>query len=377
MARHIAIALSGGVDSAVAAYLLKKTGAQVTALHLRFYASNPQARQRFEQQEAQAKAIAQELDLDWQVLDVDQKQQQLVVQPFINAYQQGSAPNPCITCNKQIKFGYLLDRIKAQGFDYLATGHYAQIIHQQGQWQLVAAQDQSKDQSYFLYQLTEQQLPQLLFPLGKLYKSQVKVLAKDYWPKLESTESFDICFLQGTSLSQFLGSRITNQIGEVVDKEGLVVGSHQGQAFYTIGQRQGLTIDPQQLKRSHSIQLVNGQVPVLYVVAKDPATNRLVVGTRESCFKQQFVIKQLSFVNQQDQLKWQSKQQLYALVKIRNTGRLVAGQIGMQNQQLLVTTKEALFAPAVGQAAVFYQKTTSYDRVVAGAIIDTPAAIGY
>ena len=341
---------------------------------MRFYASNPKARRQFEQQEAQAKAIAQQLGLKWQVLDVEQKQQQLVVQPFINAYQQGSAPNPCITCNKQIKFGYLLDWTKAQNFDYLATGHYVQIIHQQQQWQLVAAQDQSKDQSYFLYQLTEQQLPQLLFPLGKLYKSQVKALAKQYWPQLHPTESFDICFLQGTSLSQFLGSRITNQTGEVVDQQGLVVGSHQGQAFYTIGQRQGLKINQRKLKRSQSIQISNGQAPVLYVIAKDPVTNRLVVGTREACFKQQFVVKQLSFVNQQDQLKWQSKQQLYALVKIRNTGHLVAGQISMQNQQLLVTTKQALFAPAVGQAAVFYQKETNYDRVVAGAIIDTPPA---
>lgn len=373
MAKKILVALSGGVDSSTVAYLLKKQGFAVSAVYIKFYAQDAQQQAIIEKESQVAQTVAQSLNIPFQVLNFSQEQKIKVIDYLLDSYQQGQTPNPCIVCNKLLKFGQLLDWAKAAGFDQLATGHYAQIIQKSKQLYLASAKDETKDQSYFLYQLTEQQLAYILFPLGSLTKKAVIDLAKHANLPHLNRESFDICFLKNSSLQKFLKNNLKSNPGEVVDRQGLVIGQHHGLPFFTIGQRHGFIIDHRALKKSTCINFVSHQPPALVVINKIAERNQLVVDKPETCFVQEFLLRDLHFINQSQQKLWQEKQNFYALVKIRNAGKLIPCQIKQKQQQILVKTKSKIFAPASGQAAVFYQQDQKNLLLIAGAIIDNEA----
>jgi len=264
--KKVIVALSGGVDSAVAAALLKKQGYQVAGVFLKLWPSF---------NEKQAQRVAKKLGIEFRVLNLRKEFKKKVVDYFLKNYKLGLTPNPCVVCNKEIKFGLLFKEIKA---DYIATGHYARF--QRGK--LLMAKDKNKDQSYFLWKLNQKILRRALFPIGDYAKSEVRKLARKFkLPVLDVPESQEICFIQ-TNIADFLKKYLKTKSGRIVDREGRVLGEHQGLWFYTIGERKGIGI-------------AGGPY---YVLDKDVKKNILVVTKNENdLYKKALIVKNINWIS--------------------------------------------------------------------------------
>jgi tRNA-uridine 2-sulfurtransferase len=261
----VVVALSGGVDSSVAAALLKKQGYDVVGLTLRLW-TDP-AGPPVSDSVSAARQSAATLDIPLHVIEIADIFHREIVQFFLSEYARGVTPNPCVRCNRLVKWGILLEQALALGADYLATGHYARTrVAGDGRHELLRAEDLSKDQSYVLHVLTQERLRHAIFPVGGYLKTEVRNLAREFSLSAATrTDSQDLCFLSGENYRNFI-RRNAPQIalpGPILTRAGKIVGEHQGLAFYTIGQRKGLGI--------------SSPVP-LYVLAKDAAANTLIVG---------------------------------------------------------------------------------------------------
>jgi tRNA-specific 2-thiouridylase len=280
MSKRVFVAMSGGVDSSVTAYLLKEAGYEVQGIHLELPVGDTPIP---ETDHSDLEKTCEALNIPLHYLKVETEFKEKVIGYFCEEYNQGRTPNPCVQCNRNIKFGILLDRVLEMKGDYLATGHYARIDRIEADYRLLKGVDKSKDQSYFLYLLGQRELEHVLFPLGGLHKTQVKKIAvKEGLPAAVRRESQDICFLPDGDYHAFISSRVSSEPGEVVDVAGRVVGRHKGLAYYTIGQRQGLGISSQE---------------PLYVIKLDSRTvdsNRPV----ESLFKTSLIAKNLSWISE-------------------------------------------------------------------------------
>jgi len=261
----VVVALSGGVDSSVAAALLKQQGYEVVGLTLRLWTdpAHPPA----SDSETAARCTAESLDIPLHVVNITDTFHQEIVQFFLDEYARGVTPNPCVRCNRLVKWGVLLEQALALGADYLATGHYARKqITGDGRLELLRAADHSKDQTYVLHVLTQERLEHALFPVGEYLKPEIRNLAHAFGlPAATRSDSQDLCFLAGEDYRDFI-RRNAPQIarpGPILTRAGKDIGEHQGLAYYTIGQRKRLGI--------------SSPVP-LYVLAKDAATNTLIVG---------------------------------------------------------------------------------------------------
>jgi tRNA-specific 2-thiouridylase len=362
----IAVALSGGVDSGTAAALLVRQGFEVTGFYLKltpsFYsapskrrnadddsAGTPRRRKIEDNLEA-ARRTARKLGIPFEVWDYEKIFKRKVIDYFKKAYAQGLTPNPCVVCNQKIKFGEGLDLVKRRAFDYLATGHYAQIIQERDVFHLLQAKDLKKDQSYFLYRLGQQELRKIIFPLGQLSKKEVKALAKKWnLPAAQSRESQDVCFLSAASQADFLKREIKDKIipGPVVDLSGQVIGYHQGLPLYTIGQRAGFKITDKKYQRRHQ-----GKMVIHYVVAKLTKSNQLMVGGRKELERKEFSVKNLSFIDGDLESLLKEKN---LEVKVRSTGKLSeVAEINRQRGAIKVILKKPESGIASGQSAVFY-----------------------
>lgn len=233
--------MSGGVDSSVAAKLLLESGYEVTGIFLRFWKdeSAPLAQASFDD----AREVAEKIGIPIIDLDMSGPFKREVVDYFLQEYQDGRTPNPCVACNKQVKLGRLLMYAKDMGYDAVATGHYLRIRRSFGRYHLLRGLDSKKDQSYFLYTLSQEELSRLIFPLGRYRKTEVRQLAKAWdLPVYQKPESQDICFLSGPH-NDFLKKHLSLVAGDIVDQaSGRIVGRHQGLPLYTIGQRRGIEI---------------------------------------------------------------------------------------------------------------------------------------
>ncbi len=267
--KHIIVGMSGGVDSSVAALLLKEQGHQVTGVFMKNWEEDDtEAHCPASVDMADAQAVCDQLQIELHRINFSAEYWERVFTHFLNEYRAGRTPNPDVLCNKEIKFKAFLDYAKQRGADFIATGHYARSYLQGEEFQLLKGVDPLKDQSYFLYLLNQAQLAQSLFPIGALTKQAVRQIArKAGFKNHEKKDSTGICFIGERKFKTFLSDYLPAQPGDIVTVEGKVIGKHDGLIFHTLGQRQGLKIGG----------LKNASEAPWYVVAKNLAQNRLIV----------------------------------------------------------------------------------------------------
>jgi tRNA-specific 2-thiouridylase len=388
MSKKVAVAMSGGVDSGVAAALLVKKGYEVTGFHLRFWKEKVKD---FENKCCDIKSLeaarktAWKLGIPFYVVDFAEIFKKKVVDYFLKEYASGRTPNPCVMCNKYIKFGEFLRYVRGLGFNYLATGHYSRIVTEIPNskfqisnklkiYHLLEAKDKSKDQSYFLYNLTQQQLAHILLPVGEYTKRQVREMAKKWGLAVaERPESQEICFFPESDYRPFLKRQIPEKIasGEVVDTHGRVIGRHFGLPLYTIGQRHGFEINVK-------YQMSNVKnTPPFYVIGKNVKKNRLIVGFGKETEQKEFWVEKANWIL--PNIKPQTSS-LKFFVRIRHQGELLKCKIPNSKSQIKNKLKIILVHPyrgiAPGQVAVFYKpfvdshtKKTGYEVLGGGIII--------
>jgi len=334
---RVAVAMSGGVDSSVVAALLVEQGYDVVGVTMRI--SKDDAEPEYVRA---AVAVAESLGIAHHVFDLSDPFERLVISPFCEDYLRGRTPNPCIGCNAFVKFGELMSRSLALGAERLATGHYARVVHDEGagRWKLLMGIDRGKDQSYTLYRLTQEQLSRAVFPLGEMTKDEVRLQAERHSVSAPSRpESQDICFLKGESYREYLCRRFSDvaRAGPIVDRQGRQIGRHRGIAFYTIGQRQGLSV-------------ACGRP--LYVVAIDVEGNRLIVGEEDEAQFGRLVMGDVNYGSLVDlpgggmplHAKIRSQGELAACIARPSTG----GRVRLEFEQ-------GQWGVSPGQAAVCYE----------------------
>lgn len=289
MAKRVLVAMSGGVDSSVTAALLKRQGYDVIGVTMRLWTQErPDAPPHHRgccsiEETDDARRVAGILDMPYYVLNFEREFEQKVVDYFVEEYQLGRTPNPCLACNQFLKFDVLMRRALAFDCDYLATGHYGQVRQSGDTFQLCKAVDPGKDQSYVLYTLGQQELSRLLLPLGSYTKPQVRELAAELGlPVADKPDSQEICFLQGQNYREFLAERVgAGAPGEVQDESGTVLGRHGGAAYFTVGQRKGLGLATPEPR---------------FVLSVDAPSNVVVVGTAEKLLKRELECDEVHWV---------------------------------------------------------------------------------
>ncbi len=342
MPARVTVAMSGGVDSSVAAALLLEQGFQVDGVMLHLWAE-PGARENAccsLQAQSDAAEVARILSIPFRVLDASEIFRRKVVEPFIDTYIKGRTPNPCIICNREIRFGFLLEYALKHGSEFMATGHYARIRHTpEGTFQLLKGKDTNKDQSYVLYTLTQEKLAHILFPVGDYTKPQVRKIAREHnLPVTQKPESQDLCFAAGGDYRGFLKRHSPHPLrpGPIMDTRGNVLGQHHGLALYTIGQRKGLGI-------------AAGEP--LYVVAMDADRNALIVGTRKALGKKHLSASDVNWISGKA-----PESAIEVDVKIRYRATPVpATVVPIPGNEVTVSFHSELRDITPGQSAVFYQ----------------------
>ncbi len=353
--RRVVVAMSGGVDSSVTAALLKKGGYDVVGISMKLW---PKEECGFHQPRsccsleaiADARLVSERLGIPFYVLDFNKEFKREVIDYFTSEYLNGRTPNPCILCNEKIKFGMLLKKAKELNADYVATGHYANIIYGASKKRYVLKEgcDKEKDQSYVLFSLTQDQLSKILLPLGNLKKDGVRRLAKKMkLPVYAKADSQQICFIHD-DYAEYLAKKFKNKIkpGPILDEYGNKLGMHKGISFYTIGQREGLGI-----AYKHA----------LYVIKIDKKTNTIIVGPKEKRYFKDVIVGALNWIEEV------SGKRLRAKVRIRSQHKKSEASLNLVDGKVRVEFDRPQESPTPGQAAVFYAK----DVVLGGGWIES------
>ncbi|SPZ50317.1 tRNA-specific 2-thiouridylase mnmA [Sarcina ventriculi] len=348
--------MSGGVDSSVAAYLLKEQGYDVIGVTMQIW----QEDKEYEDREGgccslsavdDARRVADKIGIPFYVLNFRDSFKKNVIDYFIDEYMEGKTPNPCIACNKYLKFDELLKKAQGIGADYIATGHYAKIEEHNGRYILVKSDDDKKDQTYALYNMTQEQLAHTLMPCGEYTKDRIREIAKEIGLDVHNKkDSEEICFISDNNHGKYISEAMPGKVkqGNFVDKDGNILGKHKGIVYYTIGQRKGLG-------------LAMGR-PV-FVTDINPLTNEVVVGAEEDIFKTDLICKDINFIAFDNLDK-----SLELKAKIRYSAKPATATITpLENGKVRVSFKEKQRAITKGQSVVFYLD----DLVVGGGIIES------
>ncbi|MEX0999647.1 MAG: tRNA 2-thiouridine(34) synthase MnmA [Thermodesulfobacteriota bacterium] len=343
--KRIVVAMSGGVDSTTVAAILKQEGHEVIGITM----------QLLDYKDAEggccsldhvidARRVAQELDIPHYVVNFIDSFKELVLKDYVAKYESGKTPIPCVLCNQYVKFDLLLKRAMELGADYLATGHYAKITNGDGAYSLNKADDENKDQTYFLYTLKQKELSKLMFPLGSLKKDEVRELARSLNIKLaEKPDSTGVCFVPSDNYRDYLISQsaFTEKQGDIVNVEGEVLGKHRGIYSFTIGQRRGLGI-------------ATGKP--MYVVGIEPKENRLIVGEEDKIYSNKLLAENISWVQTNNQIELNSEEPFEVRAKIRNRHREDDAVVTMKSDtQAEIEFINPQRAITPGQAVVLYQ----------------------
>jgi tRNA-specific 2-thiouridylase len=336
----VAVALSGGVDSSAAALLLKEAAYEVIGIHMCLWDS-PSC----DYQAHRAGTICRLLNIPYHQVDLQKEFESCVVDYFCQEYQQGRTPNPCVACNQYVKFGLLLDKALSLGADYLATGHYARVEHSSDGHRLLKAAETGKEQSYFLYTLTQEKLGHILFPLGGYGRDEVKQMAEQARLLTETSSSQDICFISQKNYATFLSQRFSTLPGDIIDTRGIRLGQHRGIAFYTIGQRHGLGLASDK---------------PLYVIRIEPESNRIVVGHEKELYSQNLTAQKLNWISGEA-----PREPVTVTAKIRYKSKEAEAVVFPKNDSVDVHFAQPQKAVTPGQAIVFYND----GEVLGGGII--------
>lgn len=353
------MAMSGGIDSTVAAMLLLEKGYELVGVTYRTFDNI--SRGCMEKEKGccsvdslfEAKRMAQDLGFEHHILDIRQEFKDTVITNFIDEYLQGRTPNPCVICNSTIKWGKLIEMADEMGCDYIATGHYARIGQQGDRWYLRKGADESKDQTYFLWTLTQANLSRTLFPLGELTKPEVRQIAFNHgYEKLSKKgESQEICFIPDNDYRTFLSDHVEGYTekygpGNFIDSSGKILGQHKGYPNYTIGQRKGLGI-------------ALGQP--MFVITIYPEDNTVVLGTKDELQGKTFYAKDINLMKY---ARIPDGLEVIAKIRYRNAGGKAS--LYHEGDRLRVVFHDTMDSITPGQSAVFYEN----EDVVGGGVIE-------
>jgi tRNA-uridine 2-sulfurtransferase len=347
------VAMSGGVDSSVSAALLKEEGYNIVGVYMKNWSGEDYGIQfecPWEEEQKMVEDVCKKLNIPFRTFNFEKEYRDKVVEYFFREYEAGRTPNPDVMCNKEIKFGIFLDKAESLGAELIATGHYARVIEgKDKKSHLLKGVDENKDQTYFLNEVTQEQLSKTLFPIGHLQKPEVRELAKKFGlPNAEKKDSQGICFIGDIDVREFLRTRLKKQKGSIIDVDsGKVVGEHEGAAFYTIGQREGLNI--------------GGAAEPYFVAGKDVNKNEVYVAmgkTNPALFKQKIVISNLNWINEP------SKENVEVSIRYRQKPQ--PAKIKLQKDTAEIEFLQPIRAVTEGQSAVVY----SGDECFGGGIIE-------
>ena len=357
MDKRYLVAMSGGVDSSVAALIVKNSGVQPIGITMRLYDNDRAGMCDTKtccsmKDTDDARAVAAKLDFPYYVVNFMEGFKEKVIDKFVKTYIDGATPNPCIDCNRYMKFGALLERARQYECEKIVTGHYARVVYDEtlGEWCLMKALDQSKDQTYVLYFLNQEQLSYLYLPLGEMTKAEARELAgSDGLINADKPDSQDICFVPDGDYARVIEEVLERSIGEgdFVNSAGEVLGKHKGYYHYTIGQRRGLGISAPE---------------PLYVTDIIPASNTVVLGSNEDLFTREVEASEWSFINSADA----AKDEMRVSAKIRYRAKETAGVLYRTGEgRVKMIFDEPVRAVTKGQSLVAYDG----ERVVGGGVI--------